>query len=254
MQRRRIATLICLCVISAIALVANQGEPTDKTSSKFESADAKVTVKNVVQVRTGKETRAYSVVYEYEFPGRISVFIDHLGTVPGKGSFGYISTFNRLEFRDRPRGDLLASVPLEETMVVAAKPPLMEVPDEGQFKGGVWEPTWDSTDSLHERANAVLGKYFRYEPRSDKGVVYLRTTFTPLPLTDVREGVIAKLALLLVFPDRPESDRYSFSIKSLVKEGRSHSDEFRDTSNPAVTEAARLFVTNLVAEMKAAKP
>jgi hypothetical protein len=254
MRRRRIAALICLCAISAIALAGKQGQRTGKTSSKFVSSGAKVTVKKVVQVLTGKETRAYSVVYEYEFPGRSSVFIDHLGTVPGKGSFGYISTDNRLEFRDRPRGDLLASVPLEETVVVAAKPPLMQVPDESQFQGGVWEPTWDSPDSLHERANAVLGKYFRYEPRSDKGVVYLRTTFTPLPLTGVREGVIAKLAILLVFADRPESDKYPFSIKSLVKEGRSHSDEYRDTSNPAVAEAAKLFVTNLVAEMKAAKP
>lgn len=180
--------------------------------------------------------------------------MEHFGTVPGKGSFGYISTDSQLEFRDRPGGNLLANVPLEETVVLAAKPPLMELPDESQFKGGVWEPTWDSPSSLHERANAVLGKYFRYEPRSDKGVVYLRTTFTPLHLTGVREGVIAKLALLLVFPDQPESDKYPFSIKSLVKEGRSHSDEYRDTSNPAIAEAAKQFVANLVADMKAGKP
>jgi hypothetical protein len=242
-----ILALLCTGAIAA----APKGKQGNGVSLQPNATAGKIDIKSVVKVLTGKDTLGYSIAYEYEFPQRASVYIEHLGTVPAKGHFRYISMDKQLEFREGPKGNTLATVPLQETIIVAAKPPLMEMPDESEFPEALQEPTWDSPNPLHERANEVLGKYFHYHPRSDKGVVYLRTTFTPLPLIGVRQGVTAKLALLLVFPDHPEPGKYSFSVKSLVREGRTHSDEFRPTTDTAVMGSANLFVSKLVAEMKA---
>jgi hypothetical protein len=251
MRRRAIFAVICVCAVAVSIGFAQGTGQSSSSSSKSVALAGKVDVKSVVKIFIAKDTPGYSIVYDYEFPQRSSVFVEHLGTVPAKGSFRYISTDKQLEFRDGPGGDVLATVPLQETVIVAAKPPLMEVPDESQFPAAFRELIWDSSNSLHERANTVLGKFFRYDPRNDKGVVYLRTTFTPLPLGSVPDGVTAQVALLLSFIDRPEAGKYSFRIQSLVREGRTHSDEFRPTSNPAVIRSADLFVNTLIAEMKA---
>jgi hypothetical protein len=251
MNKRGILAVICVCAVATSVGFAQDKGQGGGSSIKPIVPGGKVDIKSVVKVFTAKDTPGYSIAYEYDFQQRSSVYVEHLGTVPAKGSFRYISTDKQLEFRDGANGEVLATVPLQETVIVAAKPPLMEIPDESQFPGASQTLTWDSPSSLHERANTVLAKFFRYDPRSDKGVVYLRTTFTPLQLKSVPEGVTAQVALLLSFPDQPEAGKYSFRIQSLVREGRTHSDEFRPTSNPEVVHSADLFVSNLIAEMKA---
>jgi hypothetical protein len=209
-----------------------------------------VNVKSVVRVQTDQAKSAYSIAYEYDFPNRSVVYIEHLGEVPAQGHFAYISPDQQLEFRDLTDGKVLATVPLHETMFLAAKPPLIEIPDERSFPEAQQTLRWDSRSSLHQRANDVLAQYFYYRPRTDKGVVHVTTNFTPLSLVDVRQGVVAKMALLLQFPDAPKTQSHEFTVQSLVLEGRSHSDEFRPTTNPTVKAAADKFVARLISEIK----
>jgi hypothetical protein len=105
---------------------------------------------------------------------------------------------------------------------------------------------------LQERAEAVLNKYFHYSPNPEcrKEVAELTTTFTPLELKNVGPGVRARVALLISYPCSPQGGKYSFQIKSLVMEGRTHSDDFRSTSDPAIVRSADSFVQLLIAEMK----
>lgn len=250
MFKTMVLLALCACSVTAYSRLADCGAQSSSDSSASVSA-RKVDVKSVVKVLIAKDTPGYLIAYEYDFPERGSVYIAHLGTVPAKGSFRYVSTEKLLEFRDGPDGEILVSVPLLETVIVAAKPPLMRMPDEKQFPDASLTVNWDSRWSLQERANAVLGKYFRYDPRNDKGTVYLRTTFTPLQLKGLPDGVTAQMAVLLSFPGEPQTSKYSFRIQELIMEGRTHSDEFRPTSNPSIIDSANLFVNNLIAEMKA---
>jgi len=212
-----------------------------------------VQVRSVVKVFLKNEAPGYSIAYDYNFPERTSVWVKDLGVVPAKGSFRYVSNGSRLEFRDGPDGKVLASVPLKETVIVAAQPPVLGLPDETSFPEDFQAFTWDSRLSLQERANSVLNKAFRYHPRRDKEVTLLKTTFTPLQAPNVATGITAQIALLLSFPYDADSNKYSLHVQTLVMEGRTHSDKFQPTSNPIILRSADDFVRSLIDQMKAGK-
>lgn len=75
------------------------------------------------------------------------------------------------------------------------------------------------------------------------------TTFAPLEAPGARRGSIGQIAVLLSFPYNLEGDSYYFHIQALVREGRTHSDEFRLTSNEALIRAGDEFVEQLVGEL-----
>jgi hypothetical protein len=209
-----------------------------------------IELKKVARVLVSPAKPAYSVDYSYDFADRGSVYILDLGTVPGRGRFRYITSADRIEVRETANGGVLVTKPLKETLELASKPPLLQLPDEALFPNAHQTYVWESQSPLLERTDAVLAKYFHYDPRDDKGIVYIRTTFTPLPLQNVPAGVIAQVALLISFSDDGKSDRHGFQVHTLVREGRSHSDDFRPTTNSAIVTSAEAFVRNLVAELK----
>ncbi len=221
-------------------------KPATPTSVKLES---------VTKVFIARNSPAYLVSYSYDFEKLRSVYIKGVGVVSSKGNYQYLSTAQELEFRDPTTDDVLERVPLQETAVVAAKPPLNEVPTENQFPPGYRSYTWELPMSLQERANTVLAKYFNYLPHENNKLTYLATTYTQLPinkkLTD--RGVQAQLALLLSFPYDPLTGRYSFRVQSTIKEGRALSDELRPTNNAEILAAANDFTDKIIAELKAGK-
>lgn len=241
--------IVVVCFLFTIRFAAAQG---DTGTSSAAPNTAKVDLTSVVKVLLAKDAPGFSIAYDYNFPQRSSVYLKGLGMVPASGSFRYLTTDTNVEFRDAPGGAILASVPLQETVVVASKPPLLLTPQNGEFPDSAQTFIWDSSNPLQERAEAVLNKYFHYTPSTDcREMAYLRTTFTPLDLKDVGPGVKAEVALLISYPCTPSGGKYPFQIKSLVMEGRSHSDDFRVTSDPSIVRSADGFVESLIAEMKA---
>lgn len=220
--------------------------------SYFQENSRNVEVKSVVKVLLTKDKPGYLISYEYDFPKRQQVFIKGIGDVAAKGAFKYLTADKQLEFRDGAVGDVLVRIPLEETVVVAASPPLLSIPEVKDFPPDAKPFNWDSSVTLQQRAQVVLNKYFHLAPDSDcvGGMTDLRTTFTPLELKDLPTSVTAQIALLILYPCAPNEAKYSFRVKSRVMEGRTHSDEFRSTKNPEIIRTADKFVDSIVAEMK----
>lgn len=162
-----------------------------------------VNVVSVVKVLTAKDTPAWAVAYEYDFPGRAAVRIAGLGTVPPKGSFRHLSNRADIEFSDAGTGAVLVKKPLAPTAVVAAKPPLNELPREEQFPAAFRTFPWKHPSSLQEAANTVLARYFRYLPNESNDTVFLTTTFAPLQAQSLPSGVLGRLALRFSFPHDP---------------------------------------------------
>jgi hypothetical protein len=211
-----------------------------------------VQVDSVSKVFIAKDSPAYLISYNYAFGYYSTVYLQGLGAVPAKGSFVHLVKDLQLDFRDSLDGPRIVTVPLQPTVIVAAKPPLNEVPGENQFPSSYRSFTWGLPISLQERANVVLGHYFHYLPHENDKLTYLATTYTPLSINKKLSdsGVLAQVALLLSFPYDPETGKYSFHVQSLVKEGRALSDTFQSTNNPDIVRAADGFVDKLVAEMK----
>jgi hypothetical protein len=240
-----------LCSLSALAQPGLPDRRSQLQSGQIVPHNA-VQVKGVVKVFIAKNIPAFLLEYDYDFPEHPTVYIAGLGTVPGKGNFRYFSTGKTLEFRDDKSGALLVEVPLKETVIVAAKPPLNEIPNQAQFPPSFQSFPWETPSSLPEIANTVLGKHFHYLPQQGDSKTFLATTFTPLSLHDVPHGVLGQVALLFSFPYDSSSNKYFFHVQSIVQEGRSHSDEFRPTSNYTIHQAANNFIADLVKEMKMA--
>ena len=217
-------------------------------SSEAVVAADRLDLKRAVRVKLSKVTPALSVDYEYSFPGRTRVHIRNFGIAPASGRFSYVTTDDALVIEDADSGRLLASVRLRETITVAARPPVTEIANETDFPPGFRSYRWRSSQPLSDRANAVLGKYFRYRPFEQDGHTFLVTTFTEL--RGLPEGIVGVIALLVSFPYDAATGTYDFHIQPLVREGRSHSDELRATTNPVVAHAADAFVDRIVAEIQ----
>ena len=170
-----------------------------------------------------------------------------------------MTTDRELQFRESPGGKILSRLALEETVVVAARPPLLPTPNAEDFPREFQSFTWDSQKTLQERAQSVANKYFHLAASGDcdKGESHLRTTYTPLEMKKAASGVTAQVAVLISYPCDPKTASYQFKVQSLVMEGRTHSDTFKHTYDPDVVHAGDVFVQNLIAEMKSgegAKP
>ena len=252
MRRLSISLLFAATAAAPFACTPSPPSGDSPQSSAAESLQG-VHIRSVVKVFLKDGTPGYSVAYDYNFPERDSVYIKDLGIVPAKGSFHYVSEESQLEVRENADGKILVQLPLKETVIVASKPPVLGVPDEDAFPDVYQSYMWDSSRSLQERANYVLNKAFRYHPHFEKGVTQLKTTFTPLPESMLAAGTTAQVALLLSFPFDPQSGKYSLHVQSLVMEGRTHSDRYELTSNPAILHSADDFVRGLIAEMKTGK-
>jgi len=243
-------SLYCILVIHPVAQALQPNRLWQKSNQPVPHNS--VEVKSVVKVFIAKNAAVFLLDYDYDFPEQSTVHIDGLGTVPAKGAFRYFSSLKTLVFRDDRTQNILAEVPLKETVVVAAKPPLNEVPSQAEFPPAFQSFVWEGASSFPAIANAVLGKYFHYLPQEANGQTFFATTFTPLALHDVPSGVLGQVALLLSFPYDRLTRKYSFHVQCIVREGRSHSDEFRPTSNYSILQSADSFVADLVKEMKAA--
>jgi hypothetical protein len=216
---------------------------------------AAVQITSVSKVFIAKNTPAYLVSYTYDFADVSAVHIRGLGLVPPQGRYQYLSVDHELEFRDPATDAVLKRVPIEETAIIAAKPPLNEVPGDNQFASAYRAYVWDASTSLQERANTVLATYFNYLPHQSGTLTYLATTYTQLPLDKklAANGILAQLAILLSFPHDPLRGKYMFYVQYSVREGRALSDELRPTSNADIIRAANEFADRMVAEMKGAR-
>jgi hypothetical protein len=237
------AAVLPLAVLgAAVALEIGRGS---------DVAVGSVQVRRVVKVHSGPDAATgYSIDYSYVFPGRDLVHVKNLGIVPGKGSFQYISGERELQFRDAASGEILQTVPFEETIVAAGdETSASDIPREREFPPEFRSFPWTATGSFQERANAIFNEYFRYWPREYDKKTYLTTTFTPLEWHNPPAGVLGQTALLLSFPFESTGRGFYFHVQLIVREGRTHSDKYLPTKNASMVAAANQFVNRLVVEM-----
>jgi hypothetical protein len=254
MPNRREFLIFCSTIAGPHG-AAGQSKSADSISIAANSASGpavEVKVESVTKVFISPNIPAYLISYSYDFGGRDSVYLKGMGNVPAKGAFSHFVKDLELQFSASPTGSPIVTVPLKPTVTVAAKAPLNEVPGENQFPSGFRAFSWDASSSLQERVDDVLGRYFHYLPRENNKLTYLATTFSPLELSRKlsQSGVVAQVSLLVSFPWDPVARKYSFHVQSLVKEGRTLSDELRATNNGDILAAADAFVDRLVLEMK----
>ena len=141
--------------------------------------------------------------------------ISGLGDVPAKGSFKYLTDANSLIFSDPTTGKVLQDVKLRETVAVAGKSPLNQVPDDKDFDSAGRVFRWTSGQSFLAKADEILGKYVSYQPRQAGGITEIATTFAPIAATIGGESVPGRVALLFSFPYEKDATGFAVQIRHL---------------------------------------
>ena len=92
------------------------------------------------------------------------MYIRGLGMMDAKGDLKYWTPDSAVEFREAPYGDLIVTVPLEETITFGGPPGVdVDIPEESDFFPVMREGRWmdhDSAALFHDTAVAVLGNIF----------------------------------------------------------------------------------------------
>ena len=212
-----------------------------------------VRINSAVRVQIAPGVDAYSVDYNYDIPGKSSVYIAGLGIVPGRGHFHYLTSAKNLEIDDALDGTPIVIQTIQETTVVAAKPPLNQIPPIAEFETTHKAYAWKSNRSLQQHLDDLLNSHFRYLPLEHQKSSTIVTSFAPLALAGSPNGTIAQVALLISFPHESVPGEFRFYVQTDLQEGRSHSDDFHQTSDPRIVDACDRFLANLFAGIPPAK-
>jgi hypothetical protein len=73
-------------------------------SNTAQGPDYKVAVTKVSEEHTEDGSVRFDIAYRYHFTKRTTGYIPGLGTVPGSGSFSYLTSGTQLEFRESVSG------------------------------------------------------------------------------------------------------------------------------------------------------
>jgi hypothetical protein len=162
-----------------------------------------------------------------------------------------VTTENTLIFRDPGRQSQLVAVPLQETLVLAARPPQTEIPQEFPQAVKIYE--WDAAKSLQQNANDVLNRYFHIKVFEVREINFIATTYADIDSSELPKGMIGQIALQFSFPFDPSTQTFSLHVQSVVREGRELSDEFKPAFTPVLLKEADKFVDKIVNEIKSGK-
>ena len=232
-----------LALIVLLGLAAQTVAPNRASGPGFS-----VQVEHAVKTRLPDNRDALSIRYRFDFSNLRTVRVRGLGDVPPSGSYSYVTTESALSFIDPATSRTLAEVPLEPTVVVAAQPPLTEIP--ASFPDQARRFGWDASKPLQPHANDILNQHFRYKPYDQDGVHFIATTFATFPIPHAPEGNIGLVAIQLSFPYDPNAKTFSLRVQSIVREGRELSKVTKPAESPAVLQAADSFIDGIIGEIR----
>lgn len=113
LKRYTLAIRRCAAAIALLLLLAFQlrdGTRADDATQLVQNGAARPTVVfyRISQV-TRNETPIYDVRFEYSFPNRKSVFLDHVGNLPSQGFQVFLSSDPHVRFRTSEDGSVIAT-------------------------------------------------------------------------------------------------------------------------------------------------
>lgn len=217
-------------------------------ASRAQPAKERVTVSMLIEVPT-PEGLLFRVTYQYDFPGRDTVFIDGVGTMPARGELTYLLSGQSVRFLDAFGGRVLHTAPLDDPirLMGGGTGTGADLPRETDFPEAYRQGRWAGTRPFADVVITVLDKYFprgyRAYRRADRQ--NFLTMFATLP--PVSDRVSAAVAVLVSAPAEANPNDVVFTMQFYGRERRSRTDWREDLG--ADTEAV---VQKFVGEVLAA--
>jgi hypothetical protein len=205
-----------------------------------------VNVRSVFEVPS-TEGILYRVNFSYSFPGRQTVNISDIGTVPASGNLGYLSRKREIQVLDARSNAILHRITLANPIRLMSERSL-ELPAPDAFPKSALFGRWRHSGSFSSNAVTVLGRHFElgFFPYELDGRNYIRTTYQPLrPLP---ERLQAEVAVLLSYAKETKRP-LDFAVRVKSRERRSHG-EWREILSDRTVEALAKFRAQLIASLE----
>src|SRR5207247_4585365 len=172
-------------------------------TNRSEGQDYKVKVKSVVEKTTPDDKVVYDVSYSYEFKGRATVWVDGLGAIPIKVKFNYMTSDNKIEFRESANGPLIAGVGLEETSKINSGDGSTDLPKDSEFPAFFRSSTWTSPPVFSDAVVSVIQSFFvsGYNVKQESTISYYITTYRRLDVSD--RNLRSQIAVRISLPYEP---------------------------------------------------
>lgn len=227
-------------------------QPAAARANAAQGADYNVKVRSVIaRSSTADNKVVYEITYDYEFKGRDSVYVKGLGTVPAKrGGVTYLTSEPQLEFRGSAGGELIVSVPLQETAATQGGG-AADLPQEADFSAAFRTGTWRHPVTFHESASRAIEKYFPfgYEARQKGQVNYYVTTYRNLTIPG---GTLrSQIAVMLSQPYDGGAHGFTYRVQFVVRDRPRMSTTWRvgEQVSEQTKSATAEFINSLLAEL-----
>jgi hypothetical protein len=252
---RSIMMFICCTAVLGILIPVSYAQQMPDQTNPAGGYRYLVDVKSVInRAPAGSDKILYEVTYRYEFAGLESIFINGLGVVSAKkDSVSYLTSDNKLEFRESATGAVIITVPLRVTAATQSGGG-PEVPQVSDFSTAVRTGTWGRHGNFSDYALRVIEKYFPsgFTPLQRGPLSFYITTYRTLK---VPGGMIrAEIAVMLSQPHDESRDKLSYHIQYVIRDKPRLSTEwsYGQGVTEKTKEQAAEFINDLVNELAGA--
>jgi hypothetical protein len=240
---RTLSKPFCVLVVLAIAIAIHTIAFAQADEHPNETANAHVTLKDSVVLDTAANG-VYRVSYSYDFPGRASVYIRGVGTVPSNGTLSYIHSGKTIEFLDGPLGSSLYVATIENPVTLMGRTPDLQDDFPTESRHGLWR----QKTSFSQHAIGVLDHYFRsglFAYEKDTSIFYV-TPYQQIPTPSDTTQIQVKVK---VAHSRNDVGEVAFTLAFRAQERRSHTD-WRETLSDTSVKDVQAFVDKVLADLQ----
>jgi hypothetical protein len=201
-----------------------------------------------VQMPSGETL--YSIEYDYDVPGRLTVYIDGLGILPAKGHAAYFTPSNTISIKGSFKGPILKSHTFDVNKIAKGSTGV-EFPSFEDFKGVSVTGQLPPNQSFYSPVQTLLQKYFisGHRPGSQPGGInYVVTSYSEWPAKE--RSRFLEGALLISFPHGDPDGQVRYHLSVLAREkGRMSSQPASSSLRPLQVRARDEFVRQFTNEL-----
>jgi hypothetical protein len=212
--------------------------------------DFKIVTRSVQESGSLNEQPLYTLSYHFEFDNRDQIFLQEFGNIEARGELCYLTRSKVVEFWSRDKKEKLTTVEFQET--AASRGDADKMPALTEFLTAKRTLAWPKKLPAKLNILKVVNTHYPSGARAwiENESQYFETLYEPLG--SLPKGILGRVALLMSFPNAPNSDPYDIDVQTAIQERRRLEDWHSDNVSPETSSSAETFLALFAADLEKA--
>ncbi len=193
----------------------------------------------------------YTLSYRFDFHNRDKIFLQNFGNIEAHGELRYLAPSKVVEFWSRDQKEKLTTVEFQET-ASSRSSDADKMPALADFLPVKRTSPWPKNLPAKLNVLKVVNTHYQSGARAwiENDTQYFETLYEPLG--SLPRGLLGQIALLISFPDAPNSDPYNIDVRAAIQERRRLEDWRNDNISPETSSSANTFLALFTANLERA--